>query len=182
MQKMQRSYIAHMTISHTKSHITPKQFLEKIVVNVGVGRLGQQQNFEDKILVQVKRDLAAITGQAAHPRPSTRSIAGFRMREGQIVGLRVTLRGQKMVDFFTRLIMIVLPRVRDFRGIARTAVDAGGTLNLGITEHTVFPEINPEHSPMIFSLGISVVPKKRIRKEALEAYQAFEVPLTRDAK
>lgn len=152
-------------------------FLEKIVIDAGVGRASQQASFEEKGLVQIKRDLAAIAGQAPHPRKARQSIAGFKVREGQIVGLRITLRRQKMVDFFTRLIRIVLPRVRDFTGLNLSAVDKGGVLNIGFKEQFVFPEIVPEQSFLGFSLGVSIVPKKRNRKEALEWYRSAGVPL-----
>lgn len=153
------------------------QFLDKAIINVGVGRLSQQQNFEEKILVQVKRDIALLCGQEPQVRRAKKSIAGFKLREGQIVGLRATLRGKKMVDFVNRLIMIVLPRVRDFRGINLKSIDESGILNIGINEQTVFPEINVEQSPLIFSLGINIVPKGRSREAALRVYRHFGVPL-----
>jgi large subunit ribosomal protein L5 len=152
-------------------------FLEKVVVNAGVGRASAQPNFEDKILPQIMRDLAVITGQQPQIRRSRQSIAGFKMREGQIVGLRVTLRRRKMVDFFERLIRIVLPRVRDFNGLDLGAIDAGGVLNVGFREQFVFPEIVAEESPFTFSLGISLVPRHKNRAAALEAYHSFGVPL-----
>src|SRR3989344_4698917 len=93
------------------------RFLEKIVINAGVGRLSQQPNFEQKIQPQIVRDISAIAGQMPDLRKAKKSISGFKTREGQIVGVRVTLRRTKMVDFFERLITIVLPRLRDFRGI-----------------------------------------------------------------
>lgn len=152
-------------------------FLEKIVIDAGVGRLAQTPNFEEKALVQVTRDLAAITGQKAELRRAKKSIAGFKVREGQIVGLRVTLRRGKMVDFFERLITIVLPRVRDFNGIDPKNIDKGGTLNLGIREHAVFPEIVPEQSPVGFSLGMNIVPRLRNRAKAVEELRKLGVPL-----
>lgn len=151
-------------------------FLEKIVVDAGVGRMSQLPNFEEKALQQVLHDLAAMTGQKAELRRAKRSIAGFKTREGQVVGLRITLRRKRMVDFFERLIRIVLPRVRDFRGIDPAVVDAGGTLNLGIKEHVVFPEINPEQSPISFSIGVSIVPKIRNRAKAVETFRSMGVP------
>ena len=157
-----------------------KHFLEKIVVDVGVGRLGQAPNFEEKTLVQVSRDLAAITGQKAQVRKAMKSIAGFKLREGQIVGLRVTLRRDKMVDFFERLITIVLPRVRDFNGLEQTNVDQGGTLNTGIREQFVFPEIVPEQSPVSFSLGINIVPRVKDRAASLAMFRKLGVPLKKD--
>jgi large subunit ribosomal protein L5 len=157
-----------------------RNFLEKVVIDAGVGRLSQTPNFEEKALVQVKRDLAAITGQAPQIRRATKSIAGFKIREGQIVGLRVTLRKEKMVDFFERLVTIVLPRVRDFNGLEISNVDHGGTLNLGVREQVVFPEISPEQSPISFGIGVSVVTKKRDQAKSLEMFRKFGVPLKKE--
>lgn len=161
--------------SHTSAD--PRGFLEKIVINAGVGRLSQQPNFEEKTLNQIKKDLALLAGQQPHVRRARKSIAGFKIRQGQIVGLRITLRGKKMVDFFNRFIMIVLPRVRDFRGIDLKSVDEGGVLNVGLKEQFAFPEINPEHSPIIFPLGVSLVPRHKNREAALATYRRFHVPL-----
>ena len=146
-------------------------------MNAGVGRASQQPNFEEKALVQVKHDLALISGQAPQVRRAKKSIAGFKIRQGQIVGVSVTLRGRKMIDFFARLITIVLPRVRDFSGIAPSAIDKGGALNIGFREQFVFPEINPEESPFIFSLGVNIVPRKKSRATAIDAYRRLGVPL-----
>lgn len=158
-----------------------RALLEKAVVDVGVGRLSQQPSFEEKVLPQVMRDVAAITGQQPQIRRAKESIAGFKIREGQIVGLRVTLRGAKMVDFFERLVTIVLPRVRDFTGLERSVVDQGGTLNVGVRDHSVFPEIDPEASPISFSLGASMVPKKKDHDASLEAFLALGVPLKKES-
>ncbi|HVN26095.1 MAG TPA: 50S ribosomal protein L5 [Candidatus Paceibacterota bacterium] len=158
-----------------------RAFLEKIVIDAGVGRLGQTPNFEDKTLVQVERDLADIAGQKPQLRRAKKSIAGFKLREGQIVGLRTTLRRDKMVDFFERLITIVLPRVRDFNGLNQSAIDQGGTLNVGIREHQVFPEITPEQSPVSFSIGVSIVPKKKNHDAAVAAFAKFGVPMKKGA-
>jgi large subunit ribosomal protein L5 len=153
-----------------------RDLLEKIVINAGVGRASATPNFEDKVLKQIEADLSAIAGQKAQVRRSRMSIAGFKMREGQIVGLKTTLRRRKMVDFFNRLTTIVLPRVRDFTGLDPKIVDKGGVLNIGFREQFVFPEVNPEESPYTFSLGVNVVPKKKDQKAALEAYKALGVP------
>jgi len=155
-------------------------FLEKIVIDVGVGRLSQTPNFEEKALVQVARDIALVTGQKAELRRAKKSIAGFKLREGTIVGLRVTLRRAKMVDFFERLITIVLPRVKDFTGLNLSNVDNGGTLNLGIREHQVFPEIVPEQSPISFSMGMSIVPRVRNREKSLAELRKLGVPLKKE--
>ncbi len=154
-----------------------RNFLEKIVVDAGVGRLGQTPGFEEKALVQVMRDLALMTGQKAEIRRAKKSIAGFKVREGQIVGLRITLRRDKMVDFFERLITIVLPRMRDFNGLDPKIIDNGGVLNIGLREQGVFPEIAPEQSPIPFSIGIAIVPRIRDRAVAEKAFRTFGVPL-----
>jgi large subunit ribosomal protein L5 len=154
-----------------------RTFFEKVVVDAGVGRLSQTANFEDKTLLQVSRDMAAMTGQKAQIRKAKKSIAGFKIREGQIVGLRVTLRKEKMVDFFERLVTIVLPRVRDFNGLELSNVDHGGTLNLGVREQIVFPEISPENSPVTFSIGVSIVPKRKNHEKSLEVLKKLGVPL-----
>jgi large subunit ribosomal protein L5 len=118
-----------------------------------------------------------MTGQQPQIRRATKSIAGFKIREGQVVGVRVTLRREKMVDFFERLITIVLPRVRDFGGLNLSAVDHGGVLNVGIRDHVVFPEISPEQSPIVFALGVSVVPKVKNHDKAMAMYKKLGVPL-----
>lgn len=156
-------------------------FLEKIVIDAGVGRLSQTPNFEEKALVQVSKDIASMTGQKPQIRRAKKSIAGFKTREGQIVGLKVTLRRDKMVDFFERLITMVWPRVRDFSGLELGNIDENGTLNTGIREQVVFPEINPEQSPISFSIGVSMVPRIRNRAASLEEFRKLGVPLKKEA-
>jgi len=170
------------TKQENKTRKELRAFLEKIVIDAGVGRLGQTPNFEDKTLVQVMRDLASMTGQKPELRRAKKSIAGFKLREGQIVGLRTTLRREKMVDFFERLITIVLPRVRDFSGLDHKAIDQGGTLNVGIREHQVFPEISPETSPVSFSIGVSIVPKEKNREKAVAEFAKLRVPMKKTAE
>lgn len=152
-------------------------FLEKIVIDAGVGRASAQPNFLEKIMPQIMKDLASITGQKPQPRSAKKSIAGFKTREGQIVGLRATLRRRRMVDFFVRLIKIVLPRVKDFGGLKLSQVDGAGVLNVGIREQYFFPEVAVEQSPVAFSLGISVVPRVRRRDDAIKKYRELGVPL-----
>lgn len=151
--------------------------IDKIVVNVGVGRLSQQADFSDKILPEVLKELAMITGQKPQPREAKRSIAGFKSREGQVVGLRVTLHGKRANDFLSRVINIALPRVKDFRGLDSKNVDQSGNFNLGLREHAVFPEVNLEHSKVNFGFQLTVVPKGiKSRDEAMEFYRELGVP------
>ncbi len=112
--------------------------IEKVVVNMGIGQAGR-----DKAkIAALKADMAAITGQSASVRGARLSVAGFNIREGLPVGLRVTLRGRRMYDFLTRLISVVLPRLRDFRGVKSGSFDKNGNYTLGFREHSVFPEID----------------------------------------
>lgn len=153
-----------------------RQIVEKVIVNAGVGKLAQQPNFEEKTLPQVVKDLSALAGQKPQVTRARKSIAAFKTRQGQVIGLRITLRGQKMVDFLERLVRIVLPRVHDFRGLTESAVDEGGVLNIGFREQDVFPEINAEELTLAFSLGVNIVPKEKNRAKAIEAYKALGFP------
>ena len=151
--------------------------IEKVVVNCGVGRRSQEPQFEEKILPGVMQDLAAITGQKPEIRTAKKSIAGFKLRMGQTVGLRMTLRGKRASDFVQRLVHAGLPRVRDFRGLPLSNVDRGGNLTLGIRDHIVFPEISPEHTKVNFGFEITIVPTPRDRDRALEFYKTLGIPL-----
>lgn len=156
------------------------QNLEKIVVNVGVGRLSGQPHFADKVLPELMKELSLITGQKPAPRPAKISIAGFKLRTGTIVGLKVTLRGHRMKDFFEKLTSVVLPRVRDFRGIESGSIDSSGNLSFGIKEHVVFPEIVTDISKVNFGMEISIVPKARFKEKAkaVELYRELGIPFS----
>ena len=150
--------------------------IEKIVLNVGVGRLTQNSNFE-KILPEIVKDVAMITGQRPVPTIAKKSIAGFKLRQGQTVGLKVTLRRKIMEDFLQRLIHVVLPHIRDFRGINSKSVDARGNLTIGIKEQFAFPEINPESSNVDFGFEVTIVPREKKREKAIEKYRKIGIPL-----
>lgn len=151
--------------------------LDKIVVNTGIGRLSQQPNFEDKILPELIKGLSLITGQKPAIQKAKKSIAGFKIRSGQAIGLKVTLRRRKMYDFLDKLIKVIFPRVRDFRGIDSKSIDTSGNLSIGLKEQMVFPEINPETSKIDFGLEISIVSNAKNREEAMELYKLLGIPL-----
>ena len=154
--------------------------LEKVVVNVGIGRLSSQPNFADKILPAVASDLAAITGQKPMYRPSKTSISGFKLREGTVVGLKTTLRRQRMAQFLEKVINVVLPRVRDFRGLNLKNIDKAGILSFGMKDYLVFPEVAPEASKANFGVEITVVPKvTKKREEAVALYKELGIPFAR---
>lgn len=153
--------------------------LEKIVVNVGVGKLSSQSNFQDKILPEITKELSLISGQKPMLRSARMSIAGFKLRAGTPVGLKTTLRKKRMDDFLSKLIQIVLPRVRDFRGLKPESIDPSGNLTIGLKEHLVFPEVSPETSKTNFGLEITLVPKLRGKEKAVALYKELRIPFSK---
>ncbi|PIU98632.1 50S ribosomal protein L5 [Candidatus Wolfebacteria bacterium CG03_land_8_20_14_0_80_40_12] len=153
--------------------------INKIVVNAGVGRLSQQPHFEEKILPELIKNLSLITGQKPMTCRAKKSIAGFKIREGQIVGLKITLRRQRMFYFLEKLIKIIFPRMKDFRGISLKNIDLAGNLSIGLKEQSVFPEINLETLKVDFGLEISIVSNIKNREEAIKLYRLLGIPLKR---
>lgn len=127
--------------------------IEKVVINVGVGKLGR----DPKMIDAVVEDIRKITGQQPVKTTARKSIAGFKLREGQVVGVVVTLRGERMYSFLDKLISIALPRVRDFRGVKANGFDARGNYHLGLKEHIVFPEVSADALEHTFGMEISIV-------------------------
>lgn len=127
--------------------------VKQINLNVGVGRYLK----DSKFLETIKHDLTQLAGQAPVETKARKSIAGFKIREGQVIGMTVTLRGQRMYDFLDKLISIALPRVKDFRGLSRKGFDGRGNYNLGLKEQIVFPEISAEAVERIFGLQLTIV-------------------------
>lgn len=154
-----------------------KKHIEKIVINIGIGKLTQRAHFKDKVFPDVVKELSVITGQKPAVRQAKKAIANFKTRTGDPVGLRVTLRGTRMEDFFGRLVNLALPRVKDFRGIALTNIDQHGNLNIGFREQYVFPEIDIDHSTVNFGLQVTIVPKNKNREKAIDFYTLAGVPL-----
>lgn len=129
----------------------------KVVVNMGIGDLKENRDEQEK----VAQELASIVGQRPSLRISRKAIAGFNLREGQVVGISATLRGVRMYDFLSKLFNIVLPRIRDFRGASVRAFDHHGNYTLGLTEHTVFPEIDLGKVSRLRGLEITIVTNTR---------------------
>ena len=147
--------------------------IEKVVVNIGLGRSLKDEKFLEVAL----RDIALITGQKPKTTLAKKSIANFKIREGEIIGAVVTLRGQKMRDFIDRLVKIALPRTRDFRGIEAKSIDKNGNLTIGVKEHIVFPEIKGEEVRNIFGFEITMVAKAKNKEEALALYKTLGFPI-----
>ena len=146
--------------------------LEKIVVNMGVG----DGAHDTKFIEAAVKDLEAITGQKPVVTKARKSIAGFKLREGQPIGCKVTLRGENMYNFMDKLIKLALPRVRDFRGISKTAFDGRGNYTLGITEQLIFPEINYDEVVKVTGMDIVFVTTAKTNEEALHLLNAFGLP------
>ena len=153
------------------------QNLEKIVVATGVGKLRQRADFVTNLLPVITKDLTAITGQKPSERPARKSVAGFKIRGGDVVGLKVTMRGKRMNDFLKRLIEVVLPRIKDFHGIDPKNIDRDGNLTIGIKEHIVFPEVNPYEVKFDFGLEVTLVPSKRGKGDAYDFFKSLGIPL-----
>ncbi|MCL4405151.1 MAG: 50S ribosomal protein L5 [Patescibacteria group bacterium] len=154
-----------------------RNHLEKIVVSIGVGKLRQNQQFEEKMLPAIVEELGLITGQKAATRSAKKSIATFKLRQGDIVGLVATLRGQRMEDFLKRMVNAALPRVRDFRGIDLKNFDQHGNLTVGFREHTVFPEINAETSKVNFGLEVTLVANTKNKEEGISFFRSLGLPI-----
>lgn len=147
--------------------------IKKAVLNVGIGKFSK----EDAKVSEIENSLAEITGQKAVKTRARKAIAGFKIRQGQEVGITVTLRKGRMWDFIGRLVNTTLPRIRDFQGIEPKAIDSGGNLNIGIKEHIVFPEIVPEKVKNLFGLQITIVTDARKKEEAKELFKLLGFPI-----
>lgn len=150
--------------------------IEKVVLNVGTG-----QGLKDPKFNEVVEDtLLRITGQKPVKAVAKKSISNFKVREGQVVGLSVTLRGTRMYEFLDKLINVTLPRVRDFRGLDDKSVDPRGNLNLGFKEHIAFPEIKSDEVEKIHGLQISVVTTAKNKEEGLELLTLLGFPFRKE--
>ena len=136
--------------------------IEKVVVNIGVGRIRDEKSHET-----IVKALSLITGQKPSPRAARVAISAFKTRKGLVIGYAVTLRGKRMYDFLERLINIALPRTRDFQGIDEKSFDGRGNLTIGVKEHIVFPEMIGEDVRSIFGFEVTVVTTANKRKEGI---------------
>jgi large subunit ribosomal protein L5 len=146
--------------------------LEKIVVNMGVGKALQDKNR----MKEAAEQLAQITGQKAQVTKARVAVSGFRLREGNEIGCRVTLRGQRMYEFLDRLISIALPRIRDFRGVNPKSFDGNGNYSMGLAEQMVFPEIDPDKVTFTQGMDITFVTSTHSDDEARELLRLFGMP------
>ena len=146
--------------------------LEKIVLNMGLGEAVQNP----KIIEGAAQELTLIAGQKAVVTNAKKSIAGFKLREGMPIGCRVTLRGDRMYDFFSKLVNVALPRVRDFRGVLPKGFDGRGNYSLGVKEQIIFPEIDYDKIDKIKGLNISIVTSAPTNAEGLSLLKLMGMP------
>jgi large subunit ribosomal protein L5 len=151
--------------------------LEKIVVNMGVGKATQQAS----LLEGAVKDLQLITGQKPLITKARRSIAAFKLREGNAIGAKVTLRGARMWEFFDRLVSLAIPRVRDFRGLPPNAFDGRGNYTFGFDEQLIFPEIDYDKIDAVRGMDITIVTTARTNAEGRALLDAFGFPFRRDS-
>lgn len=145
--------------------------ITKVVVNVGTGKAKDKKRNE-----LVADRLGKITGQKAAPRGAKQSIATFKLRQGDIIGLAVTMRGARMWAFLNRLIHIAIPRMRDFKGLNPNSIDEIGNLTLGFKEHIIFPETADEDLRDVFGLAVTIVTTAKSKEEALALFKALGFP------
>lgn len=158
--------------------------LTKIMLNSGVGKIGHVRRThasskatEQELVNDIMEALALIGGQRPQVIISRRSIAGFKLREGNVAGVTTTLRGQRMYDFLARLIHIALPRMRDFRGIALTSVDRSGNLTIGIRDSSIFPEV--PQTAQSFGFEVTLATSTTNREQSLELLKRLGVPFVK---
>ncbi|MGH9244338.1 MAG: 50S ribosomal protein L5 [Acidimicrobiales bacterium] len=152
--------------------------LDKIVVNMGVGRATQQASLLDGAVA----DLTVITGQKPLVTRARKSVANFKLREGNAIGVKVTLRGSRMWEFLDRLVSIAIPRIRDFRGLPPTGFDGRGNYTFGVTEQLIFPEIDYDKVDTVRGMNITIVTTAPTNAEGRALLNAFGFPFRREAQ
>ena len=160
------------------SNIMEVPRLEKIVINMGVGRATQQAS----LLEGAVRDLTQIAGQKPMVTKAKKSVASFKLREGQSIGAMVTLRGDRMWEFFDRLVSLAIPRIRDFRGLNPNSFDGRGNYSFGVVEQLIFPEIDYDKIDTTRGMDITIVTTARTNDEGRALLAAFGFPFRREGQ
>ena len=171
-EKYNKTIVPALKEKYNYKNINEVPKIEKIVVNIGCG----DATTNSKLLEAAMSDLKTITGQAPVATKAKKSIAGFKLRQGQAIGCKATLRGEKMYNFLDKLISITLPRVRDFRGISTKAFDGRGNYTLGLTEQLIFPEIEYDSVVKVRGMDIVFVTTAKTNEEALDLLKGFGMP------
>ena len=171
-EKYEKEIVKQLMDEYKYANIMEVPRLKKITINMGVGSATQNQ----KDLEAAVRDLTKISGQKPVITKSKKSIASFKVREGNSIGCKVTLRGNRMYEFLDRLLNIAIPRIRDFRGISRKGFDGNGNFTLGLREQTIFPEVDLEDSHIIKGMNITLTTSVSSDKDSLSLIEKFGFP------
>lgn len=150
--------------------------VEKVCLNMGLGR----GKTEPKLIDLARKALATITGQSPVPTKAAKSIAGFNLREGMVIGCKVTLRGDRMYEFLDRLFNLVMPRIRDFQGVSARLFDGRGNFTLGLRDQMIFPELDYEVASKLPGLSIAIVTTAKDDFEARKLLEKLNMPFRRD--
>ncbi len=162
--------------SYDNKFLIPR--LEKVVLNVGFGRHFKEKEY----IASVEKGLTKLSGQKIVFTKAKKSISAFKIRDGLVIGAKVSLRGDRMYDFVEKLVNITFPRVRDFRGISEKAIDKTGNLTVGFKEYVAFPEIHIEDVDHVFGLEVCLVSTAKNREEGLEFFRLLGFPFKKNSK
>ena len=171
-ERYKKEIVPHLQQKLGRTNVLSLPRLQKIVVNMGVGKALQDKNRMEHAV----DELARITGQRPQVTKARVAVSGFRLREGNEIGCRVTLRGRRMYEFLDRLINVALPRIRDFRGLNPKSFDGNGNYSMGVSEQLIFPEIDPDKVNFTQGMDITIVTSTKSDDEARELLRAFGMP------
>ncbi len=157
--------------------------VQKIVINTGTGKIVVKDPAKkDDLLKKIFTDMATISGQKPQIRQAKKSISGFKLREGMPIGARVTLRGERMYDFLERLINVVFPRIRDFKGIKISSIDKSGNITIGIKDQLTFPEISADNTDFFFGMEITIVTSTNNKEKGIKLLKELGIPFVKEDK
>ncbi len=172
LEKYRSEIVPNLATKLGRTNVNSLPKLQKVVLNMGVGKALQEKSRME----QAAEQLAQIAGQRPQVTKSRQAVSGFRLRQGNEIGCRVTLRGKRMYEFLDRLINLALPRIRDFRGVNPRSFDGNGNFSMGLTEQAVFPEINPDKITFTQGMDVTIVTSSTKDDEARELLRAFGMP------
>jgi large subunit ribosomal protein L5 len=175
-ERYKKEVIPKLMELHGYRNVMQVPCLDKIALNIGLGEAIQNA----KALEAAERDLAAISGQHPVITRAKKSIAAFRLRSGMPIGLKVTLRGERMYQFFDKLVNVVLPRMREFHGVSRNSFDGRGNYTLGLKEQTVFPEVDYDKVDKVRGLEVSIITTAKTGEEGRDLLKLLGMPFTSD--
>ena len=171
-EKLKASY-PKLKESYGYTNVMQAPKIEKVLVSVGTGKMARADKKRQEFVVS---RLAIVTGQKPSARPAKKSIASFKLREGEVIGQLVTLRGARMMGFLDKFINIAIPRTKDFRGFSEKSIDAMGNFTYGVKEHTVFPETADEDLRDVFGMAITIVTTSKGKKETKDLLEMLGFP------